>query len=133
MPDWVRYSGNKKVWCDERDSCRSHSFTVSLSSSFSFPSAVCPASSSSFLLPLPRITQKRIDSYWDQECIDVMPPFVESKCSIIREIGSFFIFLRRLIFLGPTRPWNGCAKDTLIVAEKRWTNRIERNLAKVNL
>lgn len=124
VSDWVRYSGNKKVRSDERhsDSCRSHSFTVFLSSSFSFPPAVCPRSASCPSPPPSPATQKRIDSYWDQECIDVMPPFAESKCSIIREIGSFFIFLRRPIFVGPTRLWNGYVRRILWSQKKDGRN-----------
>lgn len=61
----------------------------------------------SYLLfvPVPRPLQlnshSSVQISTDQEDIDVMPPFVESKCSIIREIGSFFTFSRRSIFVGP--------------------------------
>lgn len=110
--------GIKKFVDDERhtDSCRSHSrpsFHRFSLYRFRFPPAVCPRSASCPFIPFPPFSQKRIDNHQDQECIDVMPPFAESKCSIIREIGSFFTFLHRSIFVGPTRLWNGYVRRIL--------------------
>lgn len=142
VSDWVRYSGNKKVRRRRTATpirvVRTHSVASFHRFSlyrFRFPPAVCPRSASCPFIPISLDpSQERIDNHQDQECIDVMPPFAESKCSIIREIGSFFTFLRRSIFVGPSRPWNGSVRRILWSSqEKKWTKWIGRNLAKVNL